>query len=494
MQQPTASRNDWISVAVLAIGTFLVYYPSLWCGFFSDDFQWLGRMNATLERPSFVLTVIYRDFNPVLHLSFVIDWLAGRGSAVVFHADSILIHLLNTILLFLLCRRLGMTARAGFALTLLWAWNVRISEAVIWPAARGHALATTFVLAAFVVLLSPLRRRQPLAVLLFVLALLTKETALMPLLLVPLFVGPARRNWRLFGALATLAGAFVLFNIVAKPDFHTSGAPIGSLLLKIPFILLRPIGLGDYYDFSPAMGVAVLLLFAAVAWLTRRTPALIGFGWIVACTLPIIPLDKLSSRYLYMMAIGYCWVAYGAACWAAPRISSARRVRFARAATASVVALLAAVGAMQIRAEIRDYRDLGRPYATCLAILKEQLRGLAPGETLVMLDVGPREAIPRLAREINGRGTITKLIPSRETGIDGLIALPDAINIATDRSEGLLAYPAPLDGDGPVRYVVYDGSVARRVKPIPADRLPAGRFFVARWGRSADYFEGSGGR
>ena len=81
MELPANRRHDLIAVAVLVTGTLAVYLPALWSGFYSDDFQWLGRMNATLEQPGYLFSVIYRDFNPVLHLSFLIDWLLGGGSA-----------------------------------------------------------------------------------------------------------------------------------------------------------------------------------------------------------------------------------------------------------------------------------------------------------------------------------------------------------------------------------------------------------------------------
>ncbi|HXV77140.1 MAG TPA: hypothetical protein VD788_12555 [Candidatus Polarisedimenticolaceae bacterium] len=474
---------------LLAVAAAAVYLPSLFAGFFSDDFQWLGRMNATLERPLYLFSIIYRDFNPVLHASLLLDWLAGRGSPVAFHAQSILIHAANAALLFVLCRKLALPSSGAAAVTLLWAWNVRISEAVIWPAARGHELATTFVLAAFVVLLGSLRWRSALALSLFVAALLTKETALMPMLLVPMLLGASRRHWRLYAAVGSLGFAFVLFNLVAKPDFHSSPAPLSALLLKIPFILLRPIGLGDHYDFSPPMAVALLVLFGGAAWLLRRTPAAVGFAWVALCTLPIIPLDKLSSRYLYMMAVGYALVAYGAAEWSVRSLTAASARAVLRGAMTIGVGVVLAAGALRIQAEIRDYEDLGRPYHSCLSILAPELVALEPGEQVVVVDVGPRDSVRRLADELNARPTITKLIPSRDAGVDGLIALVDMLNVARERSPGLLGYAGRLGEPGPTRFVVFDGHAARRVAPIPTDRLPDGRVFVAGWGEADRYFE-----
>jgi hypothetical protein len=482
-------KQDLIAVGALVLGTAAVYLPALRAGFFSDDFEWLGRMNATLERPGYVFSVIYRDFNPVLHLSFLADWLIGDGSAVVFHLHSLTIHLANTVLLYVLSRRLGCGPAGGFAVTLMWAWNVRLSEAVIWPAARGHSLATLFVLAAFVALLSRLRGRQVLTVALFLLALLTKETALMPLFLVPVLLGRDRKHWPLYGTLGSIAAGFVLFNLLAKPEFHATGAPPGQILLKIPFILLRPVGLGDFYDFSYLAAFAVMAVVAALAVGMRGATARLGWAWILVCAIPVVALDKLSSRYLYMMAIGYGWVAWAALVWVARRMSSPRARRALQVTVAAGVVAVSLSGALWIREEIRDYAQLARPYTACVDGLRPELEDLAPGEKVVVVDLGPREAIPRLARRINERPTITKLIPLRPDGIDGLIELPDLINVTHRRAGGMLGYATSLDTPGPTRFLVFDGERVQRVRPIPEEQLPPDRVFVARWGTADRFFE-----
>jgi len=67
-----------------------VYARALGAGFFSDDYEWLGPHDAALERPCMSFRVFYRDFNPVLHLSFVLDYLLGEERPV-FHATSLLL-------------------------------------------------------------------------------------------------------------------------------------------------------------------------------------------------------------------------------------------------------------------------------------------------------------------------------------------------------------------------------------------------------------------
>ena len=123
----TERTKTWAGALSLAAVACAIYVPAVNVGFFSDDYQWLGRMNATLERPSYVFTVFFRDFNPVLHASFTLDWIVGGYHPAVWHADSILLHGIAAGLLFLLCARLGAPFWVAVAGSGLWAVNVRLS-------------------------------------------------------------------------------------------------------------------------------------------------------------------------------------------------------------------------------------------------------------------------------------------------------------------------------------------------------------------------------
>jgi len=72
--------------------------------------------------------------------------------------------------------------------------------------------------------------------------------------------------------------------------------------------ILRP---GDWYPFTWPACLAVLALFAVAFWLARKSIACGGLAWVAAGTLPIIPLQKLSSRYLYLPAAGWSIVLCG---------------------------------------------------------------------------------------------------------------------------------------------------------------------------------------
>jgi hypothetical protein len=486
--------RDWLVALALFVCSCVAYRTSLSVGFFSDDFQWLGRMNATIERPGYLFTVFFRDFNPVLHASFAFDWLLAGLTPSFWHAHSVLLHACSALLLFLLCRRLGAGRWLALASAATWAVNVRISEAVIWPAARGHQLAALSALAALVLLLSDYRHRRWLALIALTLGLFAKETTLFAMAAIPFFL-PSWKKERLYlvghGALAI---GFVLLNLVIKDNLHTSDAGIYALLMKTPFILLRPLGLGDYARFDMPTLIVVAALIALGALLLRRGPGLAALLWVLACSAPIVPLDKLSSRYLYLPAIGYAVLLCVIAMAALPRLRSEGVKRVVRWGFVTAIIAISATNLLLIQREVEDYRLLSQPYMDLVERASTPLASVAAGQSLVYVDGSSQTTIRELTETIQERGNITKLIPYRRHAIDGLIELPDLLNVARARQAGQLGRglsPPELKLDSletvDAVWLFDDGHQLRRVEATTAG-LPDERVHRAVWDVAASYF------
>ncbi|MEW6365501.1 MAG: hypothetical protein AB1714_12815 [Acidobacteriota bacterium] len=480
-------------VAALPIG---VYWGALHAGFFSDDYTWLGRMEPTLLKPVYVFSIFYRDFNPMLHASFVLDYVAGGGGPVAFHITSLAIHAASSALLAALLLRMGIGLWTAAAATLLWALNVRISECVIWPSARGHSLVTLFVLAGMLCLLGTRRWRIWGTAAMFLLGLLSKELAFPPMLVLPLIVWMRRRragagscSYSDLVPTGVLAAIFITSEALLVPPAYAHKS-LGDLALKAPFVLLRPIGLGDMYTFTFAsLGLFLAVMIGALL-LLRRTTALIGFAWLLLCSVPIIPLEKLSSRYLYLLSIGYVFVLCGLVEWVRSRPGSAVFRRFAAVGAVTIAVLLLAANGVWTQREIDDYTALSEPYARCAQILRVPALELAPAETLVIVDVSRRDDAAAMMALVKSRGTIAKLIPYREHAVGGLIVLRDAVNIARRGSGGLLAAPVDLAEPGPLRVYAYDGHAVYKLEALPL--APADRVFAVRLGPPSAYFANPG--
>jgi len=226
--------------------------------------------------------------------------------------------------------------------------------------------------------------------------------------------------------------------------------------------------------------------------LCRRSPAaLTGLLWIVLCAVEILPLQKVSSRYLYLLSVGYPLLGCGLIAHPEfPRLSPGMR-RTILGLGGLTAGLLAAANIVFVQREIADYRLLAAPYRACFESLRGEASALAPGETLIVAETEPRTAIRDLTVLMEERGNIRKLIPERDQGVGGLIALPDLINAVRPARTGSLAVAADQEDAGPRRILLWDGRTAR-----PADALPdppPARVLAAKLVPSAAFFEPAAG-
>jgi tetratricopeptide (TPR) repeat protein len=282
------------------------------------------------------------------------------------HATTVAIHLLVTLMVYLLARRLtGNVTAAGISSIIFGLHPVHI-EAVAWVSGVTDPLLTLILIGSFLCFLRSReawidhkdRRKRWLAasLLLYGLATLTKVTALvMPGLIFAycwLFFeagletdpNKAHRSSmpdRLLYVVRSLwpylavTAAYLVVRITALKGFSHSATPLPistviytwpSLLLLYIKLLVYPFGLSAFYDTpyvsSPGLWSCILpalLVLAAGTGLrsaTRRSK--LGQFLLVWLALPIIPVLKLSAlpegqfahdRFLYLPSVGFCILA-----------------------------------------------------------------------------------------------------------------------------------------------------------------------------------------
>lgn len=134
----------------LALAAFsaTIFLPLIGRGFVHDDFMWLSGVahgsrwhGLTHPTPTF--------YTPLTWLSFKLDWTLWGLRAFPYALENLLLHIVNTLLLYRLALRLWQRHTAAwwtaFGFALLYLAN---SWAVMWISARPHLLATLFCLAA----------------------------------------------------------------------------------------------------------------------------------------------------------------------------------------------------------------------------------------------------------------------------------------------------------------------------------------------------------
>jgi tetratricopeptide (TPR) repeat protein len=342
-------------VALVAL-VVAAYAPSLRGGFVWDDrltivqnpdvraLSSLGRVVTSADQLQASNPTPY--YRPLSRLLFTLDYQAWGLNPIGYRAESLALHAAAVVLLFVLARKLiGSPGPAFVAAALLAVHPVNV-EAVAFVTARNNLLVGVFVLGATLAWIRARERDSAalavVAAALYLLGLLSKETALMFLPFVVLWEGgsllrSSRERRRVAGMLAPLVVATAAY-LVARWAVLPSGAiprardgdvlaGLGRLVRAVPVyarLLILPRGLTILHP-DPS-GVPVASWAVACTWLAlvvgggllirqRRSASIFGLLWLAVNFVPAsslipIPSAPIAERYMYVPAIGL-WVVAG---------------------------------------------------------------------------------------------------------------------------------------------------------------------------------------
>ena len=370
MEFGVRTRFPW--PALLAAIAVVAYLPSLIGPFHFDDYNVIVDY-PTVHSWSTLFERAGAGVRAVLKASYVLNWTLDPGP-LGFHLVNIALHALNTVLLFLIGKRLIPDNVRNYSVSpallgaLLFALHPMQTEAVTYISGRSSSLMATFYLGA---LLAYLRGAHwTISCLLFMLALATRETAVtLPaaLLLIELC---RRTDWRTIvqrqgahWALLTAGGVFILlneryFDLIAygygERSLHDN---LLTQIGAVSYLIWHLVGLSDLNidpalptitEWTPALALQLALLCAllalGVANIRRRPWLAFGILWFflqLAPTNSIVPrLDVANDRQLYLA----CWGLF---------FALVVQIEVPRAAAVSLCLLFAGASVMRQL----DYRD-----------------------------------------------------------------------------------------------------------------------------------------
>jgi len=186
---PDADRRPLALLALVWLAGLAAYGNGIMGVFQFDDYQVIVDTPRVHSLAAWWQATSHGGLRPLLNLSYTLNWIAGDGSPLVFHAFNLLVHLVATACVFALVRSFMHRRGNGIDVDLTAAWSALLfavhplhSEAITYVSGRSTALMTVFYLGALVYYARAeaghLRHRLG-APGLFVLAVLTKETALL---------------------------------------------------------------------------------------------------------------------------------------------------------------------------------------------------------------------------------------------------------------------------------------------------------------------------
>jgi tetratricopeptide (TPR) repeat protein len=409
------SLHPWLCVALL-LATAAVYAPVRHFGFLNyDDEEYVtenAHVTAGLTRDGFVWAwtgVHQATWHPLTTLSHMLDCQLFGLNAGPHHLGNVVLHALNTLLLFGLLARLTAQPWRSAWVAALFALHPLHVESVAWVSERKDVLSTFFWLLALWAYAAYAQRGGWRAytglIVTYIAALLSKPMAVtLPFVLLLLDLWPLRRitlpDINQGGATgrsplrsgqsslthgSTLTTLLIekvpllllaaLVSVITYLTQTTAGAvvslealPLGvrvenAIVVYVAYLgkMLWPAGLAVFYPFAapvPAwqvFGAALFLIAGSVVVLqsTRRRPYLFtGWFWYLGMLVPVIGLvhqgdQSMADRFTYVPLVGIFIMA----AWGIPDLLGGWRHRqlFCAVAGSGVLVACTLATARQVR-------------------------------------------------------------------------------------------------------------------------------------------------
>ncbi|NTW32491.1 MAG: tetratricopeptide repeat protein [Bacteroidetes bacterium] len=353
----TAKKNVidkwvWFGLAVVFITTFAIYFKAIKFDILlSWDDNLYIRDNSHIkdlnwENIKLFFTKFYAaNYHPLTMLSYAIDYKIGAGKTFIYHFSNIILHILNTFLVFILIRKISpKNAVVALITAAFFAVHPMHVESVAWVSERKDVLYSFFFLISLIMYCNYIKLQKAkhlvLSVLFFVLSCLSKSAAvILPLIMILLdYYSNRKFNWKIIIEKIPFFAISLVFGLVAlnsqegaiqnmAPDMtiieHISviSYSFSSYLLKA-FI---PIHLSAIYPYPYELGSTLPLtyylsfLFVALVlylvWYSRKWRKDIIFGFIffiitIILVLQFIPVGcaAMADRYSYIPYIGIFFI------------------------------------------------------------------------------------------------------------------------------------------------------------------------------------------
>lgn len=351
--KPAAARIEtgrdytlyWLIAGVLLV--VIAYFPSLsntaavW-----DDNEYLNNpyvRDLSLAGIVKIFSVYFAgNYHPLALLSLGIDRLLGGGTPFIFHLTNLLLHLLNSYLVYLLVKRLTQNNILALLTFFLFGIHTLHVESVAWVAERKDVLYSFFFLLSLVLYTSYAESRKllhlGLSLLFFLLSLLSKGQAVVLVAILPFVDYLKGRRWQagkilsekipflilslIFAWIAVRAqesAQYVHFDKFPFPQrFAFASYGLAQYLIKS----VVPTGLSALYPYPAKLAgggipswywfytLTIPLFFICSYFLIKRSKIyLFGLGLFFIGILPLlqfIPVGGaiMADRYFYIPSAG----------------------------------------------------------------------------------------------------------------------------------------------------------------------------------------------
>jgi len=431
---------------LLAVAVIAAFLPALDGYIAGDDFEWLDASYDIVGDPLSSFELINQFFRPVVKWTYLGDYLIFGQIGVGYMATNLLVHFLNSLLLYLLLDRRLLQPVAAAAAAAAFALSPLHSEAVLWAAGRPDTVLLTFWLGALLLLdrwcERPTTSRAAAFVGVALFGIGAKESWIVFPFLVVAYLTlvlrlPLRTAFRRAAALwvawvGYIAVFLVMPMVVGGPSAtHYADFRILPALFKTSTTILGFCGLGWVpIDGWVAVALSTVIVGSAAWWLVRTDNR---FGqwallWLIATLALVAPFPLAVLRHNYLPMAGF-WMAVASivdrSLAGVLSVDTGKRRRLLPGMVTGATIVVLAIEGWSLQLEIADYRFYGDLHRRLCESYAEIEPEISRNQPLVLVDRGSLRGVEIVAGAVRGHD---KTFFVRRDALWQLVFLPPLAN------------------------------------------------------------------
>ncbi len=341
-------KLDGLLIAGILIVTLFLFSPTFKYGFvnWDDDVNVTNNQNITkLNKQSihaiFTESVI-GGYNPLTTLSFAVEYKIWGLKPGVYHANNVILHLICTLLVYLLLRQLGMNYFIAALTALLFGIHPMRVESVAWVTERKDVLYSVFFLLSTIAYVAYRKTKNLLfyilSILIFIFSLLSKIQAVsLPLALITIdLLIDKKFDWKLllnkipFLILSAITGVVGIYFLQQQGSLETGTVLplfqrifIGTFSLLVylvksfvPYELSAIYPIPDKISFLHYLSMPVVLLSGYLVWKIKKyrigiISGILFFLFNIMFMLQVVGAGQgyLADRFTYIPYLGLFFIA-----------------------------------------------------------------------------------------------------------------------------------------------------------------------------------------
>jgi hypothetical protein len=447
MADPKPARWRVLLRVLMAVAVIAAFLPALDVFIAGDDFEWLDASYDIVGDPLSSLGLINHFFRPLVKWTYLGDYLIFGQIGVGYMATNLLVHFLNSLLLYALLERRLLQPVGAAAAAAAFALSPLHSEAVLWAAGRPDTVLLTCWLGALLLLDRWFERPTACRAAAFncvaLLGIGAKESWIVfPFLVVAYLVlvlglplrTALRRVVLLWTAWVVYIIVFLVIPVVngAQSAAHYADFRFQPALIKTSATALGFCGFGWVpIEGWAAVGLSTLIVVGTAGWLIRTHDSfgLWALLWLTATLALVAPFPMAVLRHNYLPMAGFWMVVAAIVDRSLTSVPSAdtgrRRRRLTLGLVSSATIVVLAVEGWAMQREIADYRffgDFHRQLCVSFAAIEPKISRKQP---LVFVERGTIRGVEVVADAVQG---CDKTFFVRRDALWQLVFLPPLAN------------------------------------------------------------------